>query len=269
MGATNINRTVLNICGCCNLKCANCLAFIPYYKEKFIMTYEEAKELLAAYFEVVDSVEHFTVTGGEPLLNRNTAKILEEVNLYRNQIRGSIDFVTNGTILINDEILDFFERNKDHTKIVLSHYGDELSVKIDEIEKQLKERNITYRISKFYGDDMYFDGWIDFSDHSLKWDTIGKRDENSRKCIHSAGKYFVINEGCLHRCSRSYWRMKNGIIPFTKGEYVDLLDPTTSLEEKRADLMIMMNSVSSTSCAYCVGLVNGAPRVKPAIQLGE
>ena len=44
------------------------------------------------------------------------------------------------SLLFSNEILDFFERNKDHTKIVLSHYGDALSVKIDEIEKQLKEK---------------------------------------------------------------------------------------------------------------------------------
>ena len=66
---TNIKRTALNITTYCNLKCKHCLAFIPYYKDPKNMSYEEAKKVLEIYFQVVDSVEHFTVTGGEPLLN--------------------------------------------------------------------------------------------------------------------------------------------------------------------------------------------------------
>lgn len=267
MDEIRLNRTVLNISGVCNLKCKHCLAYIPYYKEKWIMSAEEAEEIIDMYFKVVDCVGTFTITGGEPLLNMETIDILKYVNKYRDKIEKSIDFVTNGTILIPDNLLKFFSDNRDHARVIVSDYGAELSKMIPLIEENLKERNITYRISKFSGDDLYFDGWIDFSDHSLKWKTKEERDENSRKCIHSAGKYYVINEGCIHRCSRSFWRMKNGIIPYTKGEYCDLMNPNLSIEEKKDDLLCMLNSVSSTSCAYCVGLVNGVPRVKPAIQI--
>lgn len=61
---TDINRTVLNITTYCNLKCKHCLAFIPYYKNPKHMVFEEAQLILEMYFKVVDSVEHFTVTGG-------------------------------------------------------------------------------------------------------------------------------------------------------------------------------------------------------------
>lgn len=78
---------------------------------------------------------------------------------------------------------------------------------------------------------------------------------------------FVIYDGELHCCSRSYWRIKNQIIPKVKGEYVPLLDDTISLEEKRRDLIEMNSKKSSSSCAYCVGLCNDAKRVQPAQQL--
>lgn len=262
-----LNRTVLNIAGCCNLKCKNCLAFIPYYDTKWLMNASEAKIIIEKYFDIVDSVGTFTITGGEPLLNKDTVEILEIANHYSGQIRKSIDLVTNATIPFSDELISFFRKNNDHSRVILSDYGPTLSKKIHEIQKQFDDNNVTCRISTFTGDDMYYDGWIDFSDHSLKWKTLEERDANSRKCIHSAGKYFVINEGCIHRCSRSYWRMKNNIIPKTKGEYVDLLDDTISIEDKRTDLKTMLESVSSTSCAYCVGLCNDVPRIKPAIQL--
>ena len=264
---TDIKRTALNITTYCNLKCKHCLAFIPYYDKRFSMTIEEAKRILDIYFQVVDSVEHFTVTGGEPLLNKDCAQILEEVFRCKNQIIGSVDFVTNGTMEIPDDIITILAENRDKTKVVLSNYGENLSIKIGMIEETLKQRNIPYRISKFYGDNLYYDGWIDFSNHDLKWKTIEERDENAQKCVHRVGKYFVINNGELHCCSRSYWRIRQGIIPKIKGEYVPLLDDSISIEEKRQDLIEMFNKKSSTSCAYCVGLCNGVPRVKPAQQL--
>lgn len=264
---TNIKRTALNITTYCNLKCKHCLAFIPYYKDPKSMSYEEAKRTLEIYFQVVDSVEHFTVTGGEPLLNVELNLILQETFKYLEQVTASVDFVTNGTMEIPDDILDLFEKNREKTKIVLSNYGEELSIKISSIEKKLIDRKINYRISKFYGDSLYYDGWIDFSNHSLKWENEEKRDRNAQGCIHRLGKYFVINNGELHCCSRSFWRMKNGIIPKIEGEYVPLLNDNISINRKRELLMEMYNKKSSTSCAHCVGLRNDVPREYPAQQL--
>lgn len=264
---TDIKRTALNITTYCNLNCKHCLAFIPYYDEKFIMSLEDARKILRAYFQIVDTVEHFTVTGGEPLLNQDCAQILEEVHKYDKQITGSVDFVTNGTLEIPDSIISVLVKHRDKTKVVLSNYGENLSKKIDVIEDSLKQHDIPYRISKFYGEDLYYDGWIDFSNHDLKWKTIEERDKNAQKCLHRIGKYCVINDGELHCCSRSYWRIRQGIIPKIKGEFVPILDESISLEEKRQDLIEMFNKKSSTSCAYCVGLCNGVPRVKPAQQL--
>ena len=164
---TDIKRTALNITTFCNLKCKHCLAFIPYYENPRNVSYEETKRILDMYFQVVDSVEHFTVTGGEPLLNPDVKSILQEVFQHLDQITGSVDFVTNGTMEISDEILDLFEQNKAKTKIVLSDYGKNLSTKIQSIEKKLIQRGINYRISKFYGDSLYYDGWIDFFVFSL------------------------------------------------------------------------------------------------------
>lgn len=57
---TNIKRTTMNITTYCNLKCKHCLAYIPYEREPRSIKIEEAKKNLEKYFEVVDSVEHFT-----------------------------------------------------------------------------------------------------------------------------------------------------------------------------------------------------------------
>ncbi len=266
---TEIKRTALNVSTWCNLKCKNCLAFIPYYKNPSHLDLDTAKKTLDVYFKVVDKVTHFTVTGGEPLLNKDIVSIMQEVYQYKNQVGDSIDFVTNGTILITDELLNLFEENKEKTKVVVSNYGEKLSTKIGEIEEELKRRGIEYRLSKFFGDDLYYDGWIDFSDHSLKWKTDEEREKNAAGCLHATGRYYVILGGELHRCSRCSWRTQNKIIPKIVGEYVPLMDEKYSIEEKREILLDMYSRNSTTSCAHCVGFRNDAQRVFPAQQLSE
>ena len=59
-------------------------------------------------------------------------------------------------------------------RVILSNYGNDLSKKFELNEQKLNERNINYRVSKFYGDSLYYDGWIDFTDQSLN----GKRSRN-------------------------------------------------------------------------------------------
>lgn len=263
----NLLRTVLCVTQRCTLKCKLCLAFIPYYKNPVDIKPEEAEAVLKEYFDLIHSVNVFTVTGGEPLMHRDLASILELVYRYLPQIRKSVDFVTNSTLDIPEHILEIFERNRSHTRIVLSDYGSSLSTKIKQIEEKLKERNISYRISNFHGNDLYFDGWIDFTDHSKKIFSLEERDKHSQECIHSTGKYFLINEGELHSCSRSYWRMREGFIPRNEKEYVPLLDTRMSKELKQEILLHMLNQKSSSSCAHCVGLKNGVPRHYPAEQL--
>lgn len=128
------------------------------------------------------------------MLNKDVYKILTEIYKYSGQIRKSVDFVTNGTLEIPLELLELFEKNKNKTKVVISNYGENLSKKADIIQHELEKREIPFRVSKFYGDNLYYDGWIDFSDHSLKWDTKEKRDENAQKCIPRVGKYIVARD---------------------------------------------------------------------------
>lgn len=259
-------RTALCLTQRCTLKCKLCLAFMPYYENPQDVPLEVAKKILHNYFQITDTVHRFTVTGGEPLMHKDLLPVLKEVHKYKDQITGSVDFVTNGTLNIPEDILAFFEEHAEKTRIILSDYG-ELSTKIGAISAELDKRNIPYRISNFHGDNLYYDGWIDFTDHSKKIDDIAARDAQGRVCVHRAGRYFVINDGELHSCSRSYWRISRGLIPRNPKEYVPLLDDTMTVQEKRDVLRYMFSQDSSTSCAHCVGLRNDVPRHRAAEQL--
>lgn len=262
----DINRITLEVTNRCTLKCALCVAFAPYVKNPADLTLQEAQEVLQAFFTVVDSVGIFNLTGGEPLMNPDITAILKEVIKYRAQIRQDVTLVTNGTIVPTDEFIDLFAENKDYMRIVISDYG-KLSYKIDEIRQIFDDREINYRVVHFNGDNLSYGGWIDFRDHSLKYDTKEARDEHSLKCMDSVGKYFNISDGEIHYCMRSFWRIKNGLIPKEDCDYVPLLDDSISLEDKRQRLMQMFDAKSVTSCAYCVGHRNDVERQIPAEQL--
>lgn len=259
-------RTALCVTQHCTLNCELCLVFIPYFDKPQNVTLNEAKLIFKEYFSIVDTVDIFTVTGGEPLLNPDLISIFQELLLYSKQIVKSIDFVTNGTLQIPEDLLRLFADNQNKIRVIISDYG-ELSYRIKEIVETLEASEITYRVSNFHGEDLYFDGWIDFRDHSLKSFTQEERDAKGKQCVHRLGRYFVINSGELHGCSRAFWRMKNGIIPYVREEYVDLLSDDLTSEEKKAVVRNMIEITSTISCGHCVGLINGTPRHYPARQL--
>lgn len=262
----HILRTTLCVTQRCTLKCKLCLAFSPYYENPKDVTVDDARKILDTYFKIVDAVDIFNVTGGEPLLNKKLVQIMKLLYDYKNQVNKSIDLVTNGTLEFSEDLLSLLSANSDKTRVIISDYGV-LSTKLQNVINSLEKYKILYRVAKLHGDDLYYGGWIDFRNHSQQHFTIEDRDEQGRRCIHRVGRYFVIDNGELHGCSRSFWRTLQGIIPKVKGEYVDLLDDSIPLEEKRADLANLAALNSGTSCAYCLGLTNDRERFYPAEQL--
>lgn len=265
----NLRRTTMVITQRCTLKCKLCLAFMPYYENPVDMTLSDVEKTLKSYFDIVDYVGIFSVTGGEPLMHKDIAKIMEMVFSYRNQIEDTIDMVTNGTIPIGEDLLQVLQDNKDKARIIVSNYGKDLSKNIDKVIKALEEWGINYRVQNYAGDDNWlFDGWVDFSDHSLKHDTPEKLRQQALRCIFRRGHYYVINDGELHPCSRSYWRMRTGVIPKNKEQYIDLLHANEEeTEELKERLKSIENLEALNSCAYCNGVYNGIKRYKPAEQL--
>lgn len=265
----NLRRTTLIITQRCTLKCKLCLAFVPYYEKPVDMKLEDALKTIDNYFRLVDRVEIFSITGGEPLMHKNLVDIMNKVYSYRERIDGYIDIVTNGTIMFRKDFLAVLEKSRNKVRVIISDYGTKLSPKIELIVKELKERNIEHRIQNYAGDENWlFDGWVDFRDHSLKHDTPEKLKEQALRCIFRQGHYYVINDGELHPCSRSYWRGRTNVIDKEEGEYIDLLDETKStLEEKREKLEYIESLVALKSCTYCDGVHDGVKRYKPAEQL--
>ena len=78
---TYLKRTTFKITSKCTLKCKLCLAYIPYYKNPKDLSYENAKKILARFFSLVDKIGTFSITGGEPFINK-ISKIRKKIRLH-------------------------------------------------------------------------------------------------------------------------------------------------------------------------------------------
>ncbi len=222
---------------------------------------------MRAYFQVVDSVGILTVSGGEPLLNPHLPEIMRQIFSYQDRIVGSIDLATNCTLDITDELLDIFAANRQKMRLILDDYGP-LSAKVKILADKLAESKISFRILDFGSKDPYCGGWIDFRDHSLKYDRVNERDEHGRLCLSKARRAFSLHDdGAIHSCARSFWRMSQKIIPLNDDERIDLLAADIPLSIKKARLAKLLAADSVSACAHCVGLNDQAVRHRPAEQL--
>lgn len=96
----------------CNLNCEYCLNYTPYDKHPQHFPLEELKHSTDIYFSHIDRVGLFELTGGEPMLYPHLREILEYIaNHYREKI-GILAFVTNGSVVPDDDFLDFCKREK-------------------------------------------------------------------------------------------------------------------------------------------------------------
>lgn len=249
----------------CTLSCKLCGGYAPYYKNPLHFSYEKIAKTIDNYFDVVDTVGDFSITGGEPLLHNDLDRVLKKTLEYSDQIN-RILILTNGTLLFKDNVLQTLIKNKDKCHVTISDYG-ELSPKATELFQILEQSGVSCRVIKYNGVDVFCDGWVDYGDHSQKHFTQEETDEKGRKCAIRTRDVSIIVDGELHSCGRSFRRMELGVIPKNIKEYVDLLDDNIPKEEKKETLINMFESVSTTSCAYCNGLCDDSERFPPAEQI--
>lgn len=260
-GKIDLLSTSIMITEFCDLKCKLCLAYIPYYKEHKHMEIGDIKKALKKYFEIVNTVDKMSITGGEPLLHPDFCAVLYEILKYKDRINKEIIVITNGTIKFTDQIIECLSKDA-KIKVIVNNYED-YSVYAKENYEELLKYNIN---SILYTEDNRY-GWIDCRDHSLKHNDLEEREKQALHCAFFQGKKYVIKRGKLHTCTRSAYRIQENIIPYAHSDYIDLLDDSQSVEESQIILNNLLKASSTKSCAYCDGLTEQSIKYKAAEQL--
>lgn len=263
----NLKGTGLTSTLRCSLKCKLCCTFSPYYEPAPHFDIKYIEKEISKYFEIVNHVGKFTISGGEPFLHKELHLIIKKISVFFDQIE-VLEIITNGTIYPSDELISVLIEYKDKMTIMIDDYGS-LSNNVKNISSLFYEHGINYRIRKYSGDNLHCGGWVDFRDFSQKHFSDEEIEAKYKKCAYP-GKLqfcFSIMNGEIHPCVPSRRCMELGIIPKNKDEYINLFDDSISIEEQKQKIHNILNGKSLTACAFCSGLCDDSERFIPAEQL--
>lgn len=137
----------------CSLRCESCNNLMQYFDAKnvYTCTLDGILEALQTLLKHIDSVYNVRIIGGEPLLFKDIAKVVEFLD-NEPKVK-SFDIVTNGTIAPKKDLLVALAKsNKSYVSI--SDYSISPNIKIplryEEIIASLKAYNISH--SMLFGD---------------------------------------------------------------------------------------------------------------------
>ena len=226
----------------CTLKCKNCGAFVSYYKNPQIFSVEKIVEDIHNYCKAFDVVHHIALQGGEPFLHPELKRLCLEVAKIPNLI--FIDFVTNGTIVPKDNVIQQFYNSGNC--ILISDYG-KYSTKLKELSGVLENNQIYFDYYKY--DEA---GWVSHEPIFKRNRNENKNNQIFKKCISGKMLCCQIMNGELHRCSFSNNASCLGLIPRFEKDFVHLDNQTYTeavMKDKIRSFVFRNNTLRA--CDYC------------------
>ncbi len=260
-----LRRTTITVTLRCTLKCKLCSADVINYPIPPHYTYEFIAKEVDRYFQLIDYVEWLQYSGGEPFMNKELPQMIEKAMEYSERFDKLILF-SNGTILPTEEMIHVMVKYKDKISFILSHYGD-ISCKANELVKLWEDNKLSHKVKKYYGDDLYCNGWVDFGGWDKRNSSINRLCEVYDNCAIHDMRFTVVQNGEFHLCRMSFRGMELGAIPRNKNNYLDIFDEGITISQMKDKINQLMNINYIDACDYCNGLDNDSYRISPAEQL--
>ena len=238
----------------CNLKCKLCCEYVPQNHAFPDMSVEEEEKILNAAFEVLDYVDTLHLTGGgEPFLHPRLPEMIETAMRYQQRF-GRLMLFTNSTVPVRGALLDALRANSGKLLVQASQYGI-FPEREQENAKILRDSGVACKFVKYYGDNQDFGGWVDFGPWECQHNSAEALKARFRNCAVNAAMHgnWRTRDGKVHWCSRSQRGMELGLIPDCPEDYVDLLDNSTSPEEKRDKFLAIAGKAYLSACDRCSG----------------
>lgn len=251
----------------CNLNCKLCVVRSPYHWNDKFPSVKEIAEYIRRYFNIVDYVDFFTISGGEPLLYSEFPSLLDELLHYIDKI-GKLEIITNGTILPNKALLSAIRKyDRNSLKFIIDDYGENLSKRFSEITTLFENNNVPYIVNRYHTSDLHCGGWVNYGSAEKIIHTNQETIQLFSKCAYPTKFKFCFNiwEGKMVSCFQVQNRMILGH-SVDECEYIDLMDDSLSIEEQRKKISYIYNMQYMETCAYCNGLCDDSERFKPAEQ---
>jgi hypothetical protein len=242
--------------------------FSPYYKNVKDFDLHTLKKTVDKYFEIVTFVKKLQLTGGEPLLHKQLPDLIKYISDNYYDKFDNIVIITNGTIVPRDN-LDIYKRTK-KLSFIIDNYGNNISKKVNELEELLNSMGVHFSTRKYYGEDLYCNGWVDFGDLTEKKHMTQDDTEyvfNQCALPQKISFTFATLNGTMYPCISVKVGIDKGVTSPNKNESLDLFDETLSIEEKQSRIISIQKIKSLSICAYCNGLCDDSPRFQAGEQL--
>ena len=254
----------------CTLRCKICISNVPFYEHPPHFSYKRITQSLERYFQIIDKVNDFSFTGGEPFIHENLPELIDFTTLYFHKYDG-FQIITNGTILPSNRLIKSLKNNS-KIRVLIDYYGDNegvLSAKAYEISDLLLSNEINNSVRVQYGETAYHDGWVDLTDLRLKNYTVNEARDLFGKCVFPQKYKFVfpIFDGIIYACEMSRICIEKGLHPPHKAECLDLFDDSLSLENKRDWFRSIYKLKFLRTCHFCDGFTNDRKRYNYQEQL--
>ena len=220
----------------CSMKCASCANLMQYY----VAAKNTDHEILSA-IEIldnnVDAISEFRVIGGEPLMNKQWAHIVN--GIIEQDVKRKIFIYTNGTISPKEEQLKTFHGK--NVNFYITDYG-KLSRNINKLEENLTKHGISYKRKPA-------DNWVDCSSIRQHKRTARENEVVFKECC--AKQFYTLLNGRLYTCPFIANAANLKSIPDNRANYVDLLSKTDDLKQKVRKLVTMQKFFPA--CDFCDG----------------
>jgi organic radical activating enzyme len=221
----------------CSLKCRNCSNLMQYYKDPTNTDYEKIISALNILDQNVDTISEFRIIGGEPLMNKDWANIVNKLSDYNN--KAPIFIYTNATIAPKVEQLKSFQ-GKD-INFIITDYG-KLSKNIDNMIQNLEKFNISYKREPA-------NDWVDCSRIKHHKRPIPQLEEVFKQCCV---KYlYTLLHGKLYRCPFIANAANLNAIPDNPGNYVNLFSDQGNIKNQIQRLVKVAKFFPG--CDFCDG----------------
>ena len=252
-GALFVRSAEVIITERCSLKCKDCSNLMQYYTDPKHCDVSLILKSLSAFFASVDDILEFRILGGEPFLNHEWPRVVQQA-IDEPKVR-RIVVITNGTIV---PIHAGWECLKDpKVRLNISNYGSH-SRKYEALIDFAEQNGIRYWVYKA-------EVWNDCAQVRDYGRSEAENKEVFRHCW-SKNIWTTLSDGKLYRCPYAANVERLEASPHFSDDHIDLLDMTISpqdLKVKVKDYLLYKESLKT--CGFCSGVVLNR-NVEPALQ---
>lgn len=244
-----IPRAILVLTTKCNLRCKDCIALTPYYKNGYHVPIVTLFKSIDSFLSNIDYCYCLELLGGEPFLYPDIDVVLEYV-INQNKI-ATIQITTNGLAFVKESTIALLKNKKIHVRI--SEYNNCTTTNRRRFQEKLHAAGVNYWIQSDIA-------WMPIGDlHKRNANPQTLMDEYSL-CFEGINCKTILN-GKLYSCTFASRIADLGLA--TDIEYVDLLKDNVSWEQ----LFDFWRQPISMACDYCKMMDPNAHCIPSAIQV--